>query len=87
MDQPLTKTASGLGYVDLVEGTGPQPKPGESVRVHYTGWLENGKEFGHGSCYNVLHCGDSLAGLKLSNTSTVSSVYRLGIVRFHKNYS
>jgi len=43
MDQPLTKTASGLGYVDLVEGTGPQPKPGESVRVHYTGWLyENG---------------------------------------------
>ena len=45
MDQPLTKTASGLGYVDLVEGTGPQPKPGESVRVHYTGWLENGKKF------------------------------------------
>ena len=45
MDQPLTKTASGLGYVDLVEGTGPQPKPGESVRVHYTGWLEDGKKF------------------------------------------
>ena len=45
MDQPLTKTASGLGYVDLVEGTGPQPRPGESVRVHYTGWLENGKKF------------------------------------------
>ena len=45
MDQPLTKTASGLGYLDLVEGTGPQPKPGESVRVHYTGWLENGKKF------------------------------------------
>ena len=45
MDQPLTTTASGLGYVDLVVGTGPQPKPGESVRVHYTGWLENGKKF------------------------------------------
>jgi peptidylprolyl isomerase len=45
MDQPLTKTPSGLGYVDLVEGTGPQPKTGESVRVHYTGWLENGKKF------------------------------------------
>jgi len=45
MDQPLTKTASGLGYVDLVEGTGPQPKTGDSVRVHYTGWLENGKKF------------------------------------------
>ena len=45
MDQQLTKTASGLGYVDLVEGTGPQPKRGDSVRVHYTGWLENGKKF------------------------------------------
>ncbi len=45
MDQPLTKTASGLGYVDLVEGTGPLPKTGDSVRVHYTGWLENGKKF------------------------------------------
>jgi FKBP-type peptidyl-prolyl cis-trans isomerase FkpA len=45
MDQPLTKTPSGLGYVDLVEGTGPLPKTGDSVRVHYTGWLENGKKF------------------------------------------
>ena len=45
MDQQLTTTASGLGYVDLVEGTGPQPKTGDSVRVHYTGWLENGKKF------------------------------------------
>jgi FKBP-type peptidyl-prolyl cis-trans isomerase len=45
MDQQLTKTASGLGYVDLVVGTGAQPKTGDSVRVHYTGWLEDGKKF------------------------------------------
>lgn len=45
MDPQMTTTASGLGYVDLVEGTGPQPKAGDSVRVHYTGWLENGKKF------------------------------------------
>jgi peptidylprolyl isomerase len=45
MDEQLIKTASGLGYVDLAVGTGPQPKPGDSVRVHYTGWLENGKKF------------------------------------------
>ena len=45
MDQQLTTTASGLGYVDLVEGTGAAPKPGDPVRVHYTGWLENGKKF------------------------------------------
>jgi len=39
-------TASGLHYVDLVEGTGPQPKPGQTVSVHYTGTLESGVKFG-----------------------------------------
>ena len=38
-------TASGLQYEDLVEGKGPQPKTGDTVRVHYTGWLTNGKKF------------------------------------------
>jgi peptidylprolyl isomerase len=45
MEEQIVKTPSGLGYVELVEGTGPQPKTGQSVRVHYTGWLENGKKF------------------------------------------
>ena len=39
------KTASGLEYEDLVVGTGAQPSPGESVSVHYTGWLTNGTKF------------------------------------------
>ena len=38
-------TASGLGYTDLVVGTGPRPSPGKPVKVHYTGWLENGTKF------------------------------------------
>ncbi|MCH7761126.1 FKBP-type peptidyl-prolyl cis-trans isomerase, partial [candidate division TA06 bacterium] len=38
-------TSSGLQYVDLVQGTGSAPKPGETVVVHYTGWLENGTKF------------------------------------------
>jgi len=38
-------TASGLKYVDLVEGTGSSPTPGQKVIVHYTGTLENGKKF------------------------------------------
>ncbi|MDX2099900.1 MAG: FKBP-type peptidyl-prolyl cis-trans isomerase [Leptolyngbyaceae cyanobacterium bins.59] len=39
------ETPSGLKYVDLVEGTGPSPKPGQPVVVHYTGTLENGRKF------------------------------------------
>ncbi len=38
-------TSSGLKYVDLVEGTGASPKPGQTVTVHYTGTLENGTKF------------------------------------------
>ena len=44
-DEEIIETATGLGYVDLVEGTGPMPKTGESVRVHYTGWLKSGTKF------------------------------------------
>jgi peptidylprolyl isomerase len=32
-------TASGLRIDDAVQGGGPQPQPGQTVSVHYTGWL------------------------------------------------
>ncbi|GAA6620316.1 FKBP-type peptidyl-prolyl cis-trans isomerase [Scytonema sp. NUACC26] len=38
-------TSSGLKYVELKEGTGATPKTGQTVVVHYTGTLENGKKF------------------------------------------
>lgn len=38
-------TSSGLQYVELEEGTGASPKTGQTVIVHYTGTLENGKKF------------------------------------------
>ena len=38
-------TASGLKYVELAEGTGETPAKGQTVSVHYTGTLENGKKF------------------------------------------
>ena len=39
--QPVT-LPSGLSYVDEVVGTGPEPKAGQQVTVHYTGWLDEG---------------------------------------------
>jgi FKBP-type peptidyl-prolyl cis-trans isomerase len=38
-------SASGLKYTDLKVGDGASPRMGQSVKVHYIGWLENGKEF------------------------------------------
>jgi peptidylprolyl isomerase len=44
-EKTVHTTASGLKYVDLVEGTGDSPQQGQTVEVHYTGTLENGKKF------------------------------------------
>eukprot|EP00401_Gymnodinium_catenatum_P054562 CAMPEP_0117470790 /NCGR_PEP_ID=MMETSP0784-20121206/7398_1 /TAXON_ID=39447 /ORGANISM="" /LENGTH=197 /DNA_ID=CAMNT_0005264891 /DNA_START=76 /DNA_END=669 /DNA_ORIENTATION=+ len=38
-------TPSGLQYHDVVVGDGEAPKKGQTVQVHYTGTLENGKVF------------------------------------------
>jgi FKBP-type peptidyl-prolyl cis-trans isomerase len=44
-EQNEIATGSGLKYVDLQEGQGDQAKAGQTVSVHYTGWLENGTKF------------------------------------------
>jgi peptidylprolyl isomerase len=41
----IEKTASGLQYADLVVGKGSPPEKGQTVTVHYTGWLTDGKKF------------------------------------------
>ena len=38
-------TASGLKYTDVKVGSGASPAKGKQVKVHYTGTLENGKQF------------------------------------------
>ena len=45
VDENLITTASGLQYVELVEGTGAQPVAGQTVVVHYTGTLTDGNKF------------------------------------------
>ena len=38
-------TASGLKYVDIAEGSGPTPRAGQMLSVHYTGTLQDGTKF------------------------------------------
>ncbi len=43
--QAMITTSSGLQYVDTVAGTGAAPTKGQTVTVHYTGTLQDGKKF------------------------------------------
>lgn len=50
MNESRKKTASGLEYEIITEGSGESPKVGQKVTVHYTGWLPDnegkpGKKF------------------------------------------
>jgi FKBP-type peptidyl-prolyl cis-trans isomerase len=44
-DEKVITTKSGLKYVELKEGTGDEAKAGQTVQVHYTGWLKDGTKF------------------------------------------
>ncbi len=39
-EQPIT-TGSGLQFIDIEQGSWDSPEPGQTVVVHYTGWLES----------------------------------------------
>ena len=41
----MITTSSGLRYEDLAAGNGQAAKAGDSVEVHYTGWLTDGTKF------------------------------------------
>jgi peptidylprolyl isomerase len=42
--EPVT-LPDGLVYYLIKPGTGVQPKAGDTVKVHYTGWLTDGTKF------------------------------------------
>ena len=44
-EEKVIKTPSGLQYVDQKVGDGTEAKKGDTVEVHYTGWLKDGKKF------------------------------------------
>lgn len=41
----MNTTASGLKYEDEAVGAGAEAKAGNTVDVHYTGWLKDGTKF------------------------------------------
>ena len=41
----MTTTESGLNYEDTLVGEGDLATHGKEVKVHYTGWLTDGKKF------------------------------------------
>ena len=43
--EPWFQTKNGIGYQDLVQGTGPTAISGAEVEVHYTGMLLDGSVF------------------------------------------
>ena len=45
MPADLQTTSSGLQYTIDQPGTGAQPQVGQTVSVHYTGWLTDGTKF------------------------------------------
>jgi peptidylprolyl isomerase len=45
MPASLQTTPSGLQYAIDQPGTGPKPQAGQTVTVHYTGWLTDGTKF------------------------------------------
>lgn len=44
-DKSYTELPSGLKYCDVKKGDGTEAKAGRTVRVHYTGRLEDGTKF------------------------------------------
>ena len=45
VDGKPTTTPTGLQYWDIVVGKGASAVAGKNVKVHYTGWLTDGKKF------------------------------------------
>src|SRR4051812_3386334 len=44
-EQKVHTTNSGLKYTEETVGTGKEAKSGDTVEVHYTGWLKDGTKF------------------------------------------
>lgn len=83
-------TASGLIIEDIVLGDGEEAKVGQTVSVHYTGWLTNGSkfdsskdrnepfEFPLGSRWVIAGWDEGVQGMKIGGTRKLTIPPELG---------
>ena len=86
----MTTTASGLQYDDSVIGDGAQAKAGDTVSVHYTGWLEDNTKFDSSKDRNqafsfklgagmvIKGWDEGVAGMKIGGTRKLTIPSELG---------
>jgi peptidylprolyl isomerase len=86
----MTTTPSGLQYRDDAVGDGPEAKAGQTVSVHYTGTLLDGKkfdssrdrgqpfQFGLGAGQVIRGWDEGVAGMKVGGRRTLVIPPELG---------
>ena len=86
----MTTTESGLQYEDTIIGDGAQAKAGDTVNVHYTGWLTDGTKFDSSKDRNqaftfqlgagmvIKGWDEGVAGMKIGGTRKLTITPELG---------
>ena len=86
----MSDSATGLVIEDLVLGTGATAKAGNTVVVHYTGWLTNGQKFDSskdrndpfvfplGKSYVIAGWDQGVQGMKVGGTRKLTIPPELG---------
>lgn len=86
----MITTKSGLMYEEKIIGDGKQAKSGDSVSVHYTGWLEDGTKFDSSKDRNqvfrfnlgagmvIKGWDEGVAGMKIGGTRKLTIPSELG---------
>ena len=85
---PLPPGPEKLEIVDSVVGTGPEAKKGDTVKVHYTGTLLNGKQFDSsrgkdpfqvtiGAGQVIKGWDDGLPGMKVGGKRTLTIPWKM----------
>jgi FKBP-type peptidyl-prolyl cis-trans isomerase FkpA len=87
---PAITTASGLIIDDITVGDGDEAKAGQTVSVHYTGWLTDGSkfdsskdrndpfEFGLGARQVISGWDEGVQGMKVGGTRKLTIPPNLG---------